>query len=97
MGEIGLWKTFAKRRTKGDIVLSKMLNKSHNTRIYAKVIEILETKQSSVLCYLEKYKLDCMAISIPNEIPYKIKATQKSLKTLPPNTLLKLNPKMVRF
>ncbi len=86
-------KHLLKGAQKGDIVLSKMLNKSHNTRIYAKVIEILETKQSSVLCYLEKYKLDCMAISIPNEIPYKIKATQKSLKTLPPNTLLKLNPK----
>lgn len=86
-------KNLLKGAQKGDIVLAKMLNKQHNVRIYAKVIQILEAKQNSVLCYLEKYKLDCMAISIPNEIPYKIKATQKSLKTLPQNTILKLNPR----
>lgn len=86
-------KKLLKGAQKGDIVLAKMLNKRHNGRIYAKVFQILETKEGSVLCYLEKYKLDCVAISIPNEIPYKIKATQKSLKTLPPNTILKLNPK----
>ncbi|TLD82849.1 RNB domain-containing ribonuclease [Helicobacter sp. MIT 11-5569] len=86
-------KNLLKGAQKGDIVLAKMLNKQRNTRVYAKVIQILETKENSVLCYLEKYKLDCMAISIPNEIPYKIKASQKSLKTLPPNTILKLNPK----
>ncbi|MBX7491459.1 RNB domain-containing ribonuclease [Helicobacter turcicus] len=86
-------KKLLKGAQKDDIVLAKMLNKKHNVRIYAKVIQILETKESSVLCYLEKYKLDCMAISIPNEIPYKIKASQKSLKTLPTNTILKINPK----
>ncbi|MCI5968894.1 RNB domain-containing ribonuclease [Helicobacter sp.] len=86
-------KNLLKGAQKGDIVLAKALNRQRNTRIYAKVLQILEAKQSSVLCYLEKSKLDCISISIPNEIPYKIKATQKSLKTLPPNTLLKLNPK----
>lgn len=85
-------KHLLKGAQKGDIVLAKAI-KQHHSRIYATIIQILETKQSSVLCYLEKSKLNCMAISIPNEIPYNIKASQKSLKTLPENTILRLNPK----
>ena len=86
-------KNLLKGAQKGDIVLAKMIKRQNSTRIFAKVLQILESKETSVLCYLEKYKLDCMAISIPNEIPYKIKASQKSLKTLPANTILKLNPR----
>lgn len=74
-------------------MLAKLLTKGDSNRPRAKVLSILESKDKFVLCYLEKYKLDCIAISIPNEIPYKIKASQKSLKTLPSNTILKLNPK----
>ncbi|WP_297814272.1 ribonuclease R family protein [uncultured Helicobacter sp.] len=87
-------KNMLKRVQKGDIVLAKLLNNSHHSnRPRAKILTILESKDKFVLCYLEKYKLDCIAISIPNEIPYKIKASQKSLKTLPSHTILKLNPK----
>lgn len=85
-------KKFLKGAQKGDIVVAKIL-KNRGDRIFAKIIYTLEAKEKSVLCYLEKYKLDCIAISIPNEIPYKIKATQKSLKTLPANTILRLNPR----
>lgn len=86
-------KNLLKGAQKGDIVLAKLLTKGDSNRPRAKVLSILESKDKFVLCYLEKYKLDCIAISIPNEIPYKIKASQKSLKTLPSNTILKLNPK----
>ena len=86
-------KNLLKGAQKGDIVLAKLLTKGNSNRLRAKVLMILESKDKFVLCYLEKYKLDCIAVSIPNEIPYKIKASQKSLKTLPSNTILKLNPK----
>ncbi|MCI5632804.1 ribonuclease R family protein [Helicobacter sp.] len=86
-------KNLLKGAQKGDIVLAKAIKRQNATRTFAKVLQILESKEISILCYLEKYKLDCMAISIPNEIPYKIKASQKSLKTLPANTILKLNPR----
>ncbi|MDD6055770.1 MAG: ribonuclease R [Helicobacteraceae bacterium] len=86
-------KGLLKGAQKGDIVLAKMLNKKQDGRIFSIVVCTLESKEKSVLCYLEKYKLDCIAISIPNEITYKIKATQRSLKTLPQNTILRLNPK----
>ena len=87
-------KYLIKNAQKGDIVLCKNLSKrfKSNERIRAKIIKVLESKEKFVLAYLEKYKLDCIAISIPNEITYKIKASQKSLKTLPSGTLLKLNP-----
>lgn len=87
-------KNLLKGAQKGDIVLAKLLTRhlKNANRPRAKVMKILESKDRFVLCYLEKYKLDCIAISIPNEIPYKIKASQKSLKTLPSNTILKLNP-----
>lgn len=87
-------KYLSKNAQKGDIVLCKNLSKRNriNERIRAKIIKILENKEKFVLAYLEKYKLDCIAISIPNEITYKIKASQKSLKTLPIGTILKLNP-----
>ena len=86
-------KNLLKGAQKGDIVLAKLLTKGNSNRLRAKVLMILESKDKFVLCYLEKFKLDCIAVSIPNEIPYKIKASQKSLKTLPSNTILKLNPK----
>lgn len=86
-------KNLLKGAQKGDIVLAKLLTRGNSNRLRAKVLMILESKDKFVLCYLEKYKLDCIAVSIPNEIPYKIKASQKSLKTLPSNTILKLNPK----
>ncbi|WP_104721731.1 RNB domain-containing ribonuclease [Helicobacter mesocricetorum] len=85
-------KKLLKNANKGDIALAKILTKTpHKTK--AKVLTILERKCQNVIAYLEKYQLDCIAISIPNEIPYKIKASQKSLKMLPKGTLLKLNPK----
>lgn len=86
-------KNLLKGAQKGDIVLAKLLTRGNSNRLRAKVLMILESKDKFVLCYLEKFKLDCIAVSIPNEIPYKIKASQKSLKTLPSNTILKLNPK----
>lgn len=88
-------KNLLKGAQRGDIVLAKALHKTFHDlrRPHAKILTILESKEKFALCYLEKYKLDCIAISIPNEIPYKIKASQKSLKTLPAHTILKLNPK----
>lgn len=86
-------KNLLKGAQKGDIVLAKLLTRGNSNCLRAKVLMILESKDKFVLCYLEKFKLDCIAVSIPNEIPYKIKASQKSLKTLPSNTILKLNPK----
>ncbi len=83
----------------GDIVLAQTLEQHKSTKKTrdstkhsAKIIHILESREQNVLCYLEKYPSNCMAVSIPNEIPYKIKASQKSLKTLPANTILRLNP-----
>ncbi|TLD89091.1 ribonuclease R family protein [Helicobacter sp. MIT 05-5294] len=86
-------KSLLKGAQRGDIVLARLSKNPHDSnRIRAKILAILESKEKFALCYLEKYKLDCIAISIPNEIPYKIKASQKSLKTLPARTLIKLNP-----
>ncbi len=78
--------------SKGDIVLAKVIVQTKRGKIKAKILQVLWHKTQSVVCYLEKYKLDCMAISIPHEVAYTINASQKSLKTLPSNTILKLNP-----
>lgn len=87
-------KNLLKGAQKGDIVLAKSLIKhQHSAKIKAKVLAVLQEKVSSVICYLEKYKLDCIAVSIPNEVVYKINASQKSLKTLPSKTILKINPR----
>ncbi len=86
-------KKLLKNANKGDIALAQILTKKSHKKTKAKVLTILESKEQNVIAYLEKYQLNCIAISIPNEISYKIKAPQKSLKTLPKGTLLKLNPK----
>lgn len=85
-------KNHTQRAQKGDIVLAKVITKAKQGKIKAKILQVLQHRVQNVVCYLEKYKLDCIAISIPNEVAYKIKASQKSLKALPSQTILKLNP-----
>ncbi|MCH5322969.1 MAG: VacB/RNase II family 3'-5' exoribonuclease [Helicobacter sp.] len=83
---------FIKATQNGDIVLAKRVSNHIKRKVRAKILEILQICDDFVLAYLEKYDQNCLAISLPNEIPYKIKASQKSLKTLPQGTLFKLNP-----
>ena len=85
-------KNHTQRAQKGDIVLAKNITKARLGKTKAKILQVLQHRIQNVVCYLEKYKLDCIAISIPNEVAYKIKASQKSLKALPSQTILKLNP-----
>lgn len=85
-------KNHTQRAQKGDIVLAKNITKARLGKTKAKILQVLQHRTQNVVCYLEKYKLDCIAISIPNEVAYKIKASQKSLKALPSQTILKLNP-----
>ncbi|MDE5592139.1 MAG: RNB domain-containing ribonuclease, partial [Helicobacter sp.] len=84
-------KKFLKNVRSGDIVLAKIIAKKKK-RPKGKIITCLEARNQKMIGYLEKYQLNSMVISIPDETPCKIKASQKSLKTLPQGTILEFHP-----
>ncbi|PZT48773.1 ribonuclease [Helicobacter valdiviensis] len=73
----------------GDIALVKSFRKSPNM---GRVIYILQKNKRSVLCVLEQYGLEFLGIGLQNEVAYKLKASSKSLRALPKDVVLKINP-----
>ncbi|MDA3967061.1 MULTISPECIES: RNB domain-containing ribonuclease [Helicobacter] len=87
--DILIEKTNTNNATKDDIVLTKITTNSRKKK--GKIITKLQTTQKYAICYIEKYKNNYIAISIPNELAYKIKASKKSLDSLPKDTIIKIN------
>ncbi|CAM2885328.1 RNB domain-containing ribonuclease [Helicobacter burdigaliensis] len=73
----------------GDIALIKTLRKTEGL---CRVICILRKEKKGVLCTLEQYGLEFLGIGLQNEITYKLKASNKSLRTLPKDVVLKIDP-----
>lgn len=74
----------------GDIVLAKILKKKKD-RVYAKIlISIIPAFLSSVV-YTKKFGKEILGVNIKSGLATSLNATQKSLKALPLNTLLKID------
>jgi ribonuclease R len=75
--------------TKGDIVVAKRI--FSKGRPEAKVIQILQKDLLTSVVYLKKIDQKIVGLNIQNDLPTHIASSQKSLKKLPPNTLLKID------
>lgn len=75
---------------KDDIVVVKMLP-SRNSRPKAKVIYIIKRAHATSLVYTKIQNKKIIGINIKTSLVHTITASQKSLKQLPPQTVLKIN------
>lgn len=74
----------------GDIVLAKILKKKKD-RVYAKIlISIIPAFLSSVV-YTKKFGKEILGVNVKSGLATSLNATQKSLRALPLNTLLKID------
>lgn len=76
----------------GDIVLAK-LKKSKKSRQKAKILMMIEPAFATSVVYTKKIGKEILGVNIKSGLTSKLKATQKSLKTLPLGTLLKIDNK----
>lgn len=83
---------FLNLANQGDIVLAR-LTKSSKSRQKAKVITILVVANEVSLVCTQKIKNTIIGINLKSGLQTTLKATQKSLKLLPPNSVLKIDNK----
>lgn len=74
----------------GDIILAKLTN-SKKARLHATVIAVLVMANETSVVYTKKFGMAIMGVNITNGLSIPLKASQKSLKTLPLGTVLKIN------
>ncbi len=77
--------------SKGDLVIAKRIYTKKSTRPKAKVIYIVEKKFLTTIVYTDEKNGRIVGINIKNDMVIDITASQKSLKQLPLNTVLKLD------
>ena len=74
----------------GDIVVAHLLS-NKKSRQSAKILAVLEPANETSLVYLKRFGGAVLGVNIQNGLSLALKASQKSLKTLPLGTLLKIN------
>ena len=74
----------------GDIVVAHLLS-NKKSRQSAKILAVLEPANETSLVYLKRFGEAVLGVNIQNGLSLALKASQKSLKTLPLGTLLKIN------
>ena len=74
----------------GDIVVAHLLS-NKKSRQSAKILAVLEPANETSLVYLKRFGQAVLGVNIQNGLSLALKASQKSLKTLPLGTLLKIN------
>ncbi|MDA3061803.1 MULTISPECIES: RNB domain-containing ribonuclease [unclassified Campylobacter] len=74
----------------GDIILAKIIN-SKKARIHAKVLMCVKPAFSSSVVYTKNFGREILGVNVKTSLANPLKATQKSLKMLPPGTLLKID------
>jgi len=80
-----------KNANRGDLVIAKRIF-TKNRRPSCVVVEVLKKQFDYSVVYLQKVKDKIVGINIKTELPMELTtATQKSLKKLPPLTVLKIN------
>lgn len=76
------------RATKGDVVLARRVYSHKGNRACAKVIEILERSASFHVALLTEHHGRIEAVDIKSGSTISLKASQKSLRVLPKNTIV---------
>lgn len=76
----------------GDIVLAKLL-KTKKSRKKAKILMMIEPAFATSVVYTKKIGKEILGVNIKSGLTSKLKATQKSLKSLCLGTLLKIDNK----
>lgn len=74
----------------GDIVVAHLLS-NKKSRQSAKILAVLEPANETSLVYLKRFGEAVLGVNIQNGLSLALRASQKSLKTLPLGTLLKIN------
>ena len=74
----------------GDIVVAHLLS-NKKSRQSAKILAVLEPANETSLVYLKRFGEAVLGVNIQNGLSLVLKASQKSLKSLPLGTLLKIN------
>ena len=74
----------------GDIVVAHLLS-NKKSRQSAKILAVLEPANETSLVYLKRFGEAVLGVNIQNGLSLALKASQKSLKSLPLGTLLKIN------
>ncbi|AQW88283.1 ribonuclease R [Campylobacter pinnipediorum subsp. caledonicus] len=74
----------------GDIVLAKII-KGKRKRQSAKVVISLKLANETSLVYTKFFKSAVLGVNIKTGLNITLKASQKSLRALPPGTILKIN------
>ncbi|QKF64908.1 RNB domain-containing ribonuclease [Campylobacter corcagiensis] len=78
----------------GDIVLAKILKgklKNTKSRIKAKIMMTIKPAFATSVAYTKKVGKEILGVNIRTGLASKLKASQKSLKQLPPYTVLKID------
>ncbi|MBO7370286.1 MAG: VacB/RNase II family 3'-5' exoribonuclease [Campylobacter sp.] len=74
----------------GDIVLAKIIN-SKKARIHAKVLMCVVPANLTSVVFTKKFGNEILGVNVKTGLASNLAATQKSLKQLLPNTLLKID------
>lgn len=74
----------------GDLVLAKFI-KFKSGRAHAKVIAVLEVANLTSIVYTKKFGSTILGVDIQNGLNSALKASQKSLKSIPLGAVLKIN------
>ena len=77
--------------TKGDFVVAKQLHTKNRSRVKAKVVFIVQRAHNTSIIYTKAQNNRIVGINISTALSCDIAASQKSLKQLPENTVLKIN------
>lgn len=76
---------------KGDVVLARRVYSHKGGRPSAKVVEVLEKKNAILVAYLDRHAGRIEALDIKNGLSLPLNASAKSLKALPPQTVIRLD------
>lgn len=74
----------------GDIILSKILSKKKD-KIHAKVVMVIKPAFLTSLVYTKKFGKEILGVNIKTGLAQSLNASQKSLKQLPPFSILKID------
>lgn len=74
----------------GDLILAKILS-SRKSRLHAKVLMCVKPAFLTSVVYTKSFGREILGVNVKTGLANPLRATQKSLKQLPPNTLLKID------
>ena len=74
----------------GDLILAKILS-SRKSRLHAKVLMCVKPAFLTSVVYTKSFGREILGVNVKTGLANPLKATQKSLKQLPANTLLKID------